>query len=98
MTRFARFLGTALLLGAALVLPALSADEPKEAAKPATPAVAQDVDITLCLDVSGSMQGLIGAAKSKLWDIVNELAKAKPSPKLRVALYSYGHTTYDPNK
>jgi len=31
MTRFARFLGATLLLGAALVLPALTADEPKEA-------------------------------------------------------------------
>jgi hypothetical protein len=44
------------------------------------------------------MQGLVGSAKNKLWDIVNELAKAKPAPNLRVALYSYGHTTYDPNK
>ena len=41
------------------------------------------------------MNGLIDSAKNKLWDIVNELAKAKPTPNLRVALYSYGHTTYD---
>jgi len=27
-----------------------------------------------------------------------QMAKAKPSPNLRVALYSYGHTTYDANK
>lgn len=59
---------------------------------------AQTIDVALCLDVSGSMQGLIDSAKNKLWDIVNELAKAKPTPKLRVALYSYGHTTYDRNK
>src|SRR5262249_3311065 len=92
MNRVAQFFGAALLL-TLVALPGLSADEPKEQAKPA-----QDVDIVLCLDVSGSMQGLVGAAKNKLWDIVNELAKAKPAPNLRVALYSYGHTNYDPNK
>jgi len=42
------------------------------------------------------MDGLIDSAKNKLWDIVNELARIKPAPKLRVALYSYGHDTYDP--
>ena len=36
------------------------------------------------------------AAKLKLWDIVNDLGKVKPAPDLRVALYSYGHTSYDP--
>jgi len=54
------------------------------------------IDVVLCLDVSGSMQGLISSAKVKLWEIVNELARVKPAPNLRVALYSYGHTTYSP--
>jgi len=31
-----------------------------------------------------------------LTPIVNDLGKAKPAPDLRVALYSYGHSTYDP--
>lgn len=98
MTRTVKCCGL-LLMGAAvwLVQPAISADAPKpEPAK--TPALAQEIDVALCLDVSGSMQGLIDSAKNKLWDIVNELAKAKPSPKLRVALYSYGHQTYDAKK
>ena len=54
----------------------------------------KDVDLVICLDVSGSMNGLIDSAKVKLWDIVNELAKVKPTPNLRVGLYSYGHDTY----
>src|SRR5262245_515266 len=54
------------------------------------------VDVVICLDVSGSMQGLVASAKIKLWDIVNDLAKVKPTPQMRVALYSYGHTSYDP--
>ena len=53
------------------------------------------VEVVLCLDVSSSMDGLIASAKQKLWDIVNDLARAKPTPELRVALYSYGNNAYD---
>jgi hypothetical protein len=80
------------LLGAALAL--LFAQAAWGA--PAAPAKGQPVDVVICLDVSSSMQGLVGAAKLKLWDIVNDLGKVKPAPDLRVALYSYGHTSYDP--
>ncbi len=52
------------------------------------------VDLVICLDTSGSMDGLIESAKRKLWDITNELASAKPTPKLRVALLVYGSPTY----
>ena len=70
---------------------------------PAAPAAPEEpkainVDVVICLDVSGSMQGLWNSAKVKLWDIVNDLAKIKPTPNLRVGLYSYGHTTYDAQK
>jgi len=60
----------------------------------AVPDKGKPIDIVLCLDVSGSMNGLIESAKNKLWDIVNDLAKIKPTPELRVGLYSYGHSTY----
>jgi hypothetical protein len=82
------------LLGAALLLAALG---PARAAEPAKPAEGKPIDVVICLDVSNSMDGLIGAAKLKLWDIVNDLGKVKPTPKLRVGLYSYGHTSYDRN-
>jgi hypothetical protein len=55
-----------------------------------------NIDLVICLDTSNSMDGLIGSAKAKLWDIVNDLARAKPTPSLRVALYSYGNNAYDP--
>src|SRR5262245_48302988 len=54
------------------------------------------VEVAICLDVSSSMDGLIASAKRKLWDIVNDLARAKPTPELRVALFSYGNNAYDP--
>jgi hypothetical protein len=84
-------LAVALLIGGvALATPAADELAKKEEGKP--------IDVVICLDVSGSMNGLIDSARTKLWDIVNDLAKIKPTPKLRVGLYSYGHTTYDAKK
>ncbi|MHC4211638.1 MAG: VWA domain-containing protein [Planctomycetota bacterium] len=54
------------------------------------------VDLAICLDTSGSMSGLINAARQKLWAIVNELALAEPTPKLRVALLTFGNDGHDP--
>ncbi len=50
------------------------------------------VDLVIALDTSGSMDGLIDSARQKLWDVVNLLAQAKPTPILRVGLISYGNT------
>jgi hypothetical protein len=69
--------------GAPVSLPMLSS--------PPLPASQHVVELAICLDTSGSMDGLIEAAKIKLWDIVNDLALAKPVPKLRVALLTYGN-------
>ena len=49
------------------------------------------VELCICLDTSGSMDGLINSARQKLWSIVNDLALAKPTPRLRIALLSYGN-------
>jgi hypothetical protein len=59
------------------------------------PARGPDIDVVICLDVSGGMQGLFGSTKLKLWDIVNDLGKVEPTPNLRVGLYSYGHGSYE---
>jgi len=54
----------------------------------------RDVDLVIALDVSGSMEGLIESAKQRLWDITNELARARPVPALRVAILTYGSPSY----
>ncbi len=54
------------------------------------------VELAICLDTSGSMSGLIDAAKQKLWAIVNDLALARPTPELRVALLTYGNDGHNP--
>ena len=54
------------------------------------------IELAICLDTSGSMDGLINSARQKLWTIVNDLAKAEPTPTLRVALLSYGNDGNNP--
>jgi len=79
-------LSTLTLLAAGLLGLAAWAEE-----KPAGPKL---IDVAICLDTSNSMDGLIASAKAKLWDIVNDLAKARPTPELRVAILSYGNNRY----
>ena len=53
------------------------------------------IQLALLLDTSNSMDGLIDQAKSQLWKIVNELAKANKNDKdikFEVALFEYGNS------
>lgn len=64
-----------------------------------TPAESRSIKLAILLDTSNSMDGLIDQAKSQLWSIVNELAKAKcdnTKPELRIALYEYGNSGLTP--
>ena len=54
------------------------------------------VQIALLLDTSNSMDGLIDQAKTRLWQVVNEIATARKRglpPQLEVALYEYGKSS-----
>ena len=54
----------------------------------------QKIQLAILLDTSNSMDGLIDQAKSQLWRMVNEMAKAKNGdikPQLELALYEYGN-------
>jgi hypothetical protein len=68
---------------------------PLTAAPPAADAT-RPVDVVLCLDTSGSMNGLLDSARRRLWAVVNDMAKLEATPTLRVAVYSYGNNSYDP--
>lgn len=67
-------------------------------APPSVPVVAaaapRPIDLAICLDVSGSMEGLLNAARQNLWAVVNELATLQPAPQLRVALLTFGCPGY----
>ena len=51
------------------------------------------VQIAILLDTSDSMDGLIGQAKTQLWNVVNEFIRARKNgrpPAIQVALFEYG--------
>ncbi|HEX4404123.1 MAG TPA: VWA domain-containing protein, partial [Polyangia bacterium] len=57
--------------------------------KPATPAARPKVDLVFALDTTGSMSGLIEGAKMKIWSIASFVARAQPTPDVRVGLVAY---------
>src|SRR5437867_2798657 len=75
----------ALAVLAGLALPA-AGGEKKEAAKKAP---RPRVEVVFCLDTTGSMGGLIEAAKQKIWAIANQIASGQPTPDLKVGLVAY---------
>lgn len=69
---------------------ALLASAPGAAAS--AEAVAGDpIDLVIVLDTSGTMRALADSARIKIWEIVNDLAVAEPTPQLRVGLVTYGN-------
>lgn len=47
------------------------------------------VEAVFVLDTTGSMSGLIDAAKEKIWSIANTMAQAQPAPEIRIGLVAY---------
>lgn len=94
---FALTAATVLAAGTALPLRA-DAPEPAAAVPGPVETTGRAIDLVICLDVSGSMDGLIESAKIQLWNVVNDLARIKPTPNLRVGLYAYGATRFDAKK
>src|SRR3954470_10705306 len=74
------------------VLYCVGPGEAKEPAPPPRPLV----QIAFLLDTSNSMDGLIGQAKTQLWNVVNEFVRARKDgrpPAIQVALFEYGKRT-----
>ncbi|MCB1875192.1 MAG: VWA domain-containing protein [Chromatiales bacterium] len=47
------------------------------------------VDVAFVLDTTGSMSGLIQAAKEKIWSIASTLASGQPAPEIRMGLVAF---------
>jgi len=75
-----------ILLACAL---AGSASHTFAAAKTDKSAAKPRIEVCFVLDTTGSMSGLIEGAKQKIWSIANEMATAKPTPDIRMALVAY---------
>lgn len=83
------YLAIALIGALGSAAPTLAAPNTKTATKPIITS-GPVVEIVFAIDCSGSMGGVIETAKQKVWDIVNEVALAKPAPRLRIGLLGYG--------
>ncbi len=47
------------------------------------------IELVFALDTTGSMSGLIEAAKDKIWSIANTMATAKPAPEIKIGIVGY---------
>ncbi len=47
------------------------------------------IDVVFALDTTGSMSGLIEAAKNNIWSIASTMASAQPTPEIRIGLVAY---------
>jgi hypothetical protein len=82
-----QFLVVAMI--AALALGAVRTASAEEAKASAAKVEKPKVEVVFVLDTTGSMSGLIDAAKQKIWAIANTLAMAKPTPEIRMGLVAY---------
>src|SRR5687767_4184605 len=73
---------TVLTLAACLVAAAQAATPEKSETPP-------QVEVVFVLDTTGSMGGLLEGAKKKIWSIASEIARGKPSPRLKIGLVAY---------
>lgn len=70
--------------------PAVSAETaPVVAPRPVPPSEKSQMEVVFVLDTTGSMSGLIAAAKDKIWAIANTLALAEPAPEIKLGLVGY---------
>ncbi len=61
----------------------------KDTVKPSSEANRSHIEAVFVLDTTGSMSGLISAAKEKIWAIANTLATSKPAPDIKMGLIGY---------
>lgn len=47
------------------------------------------IDLVFAIDTTGSMSGLIAAAKEKVWSIASTMAQGQPAPEIRIGLVAY---------
>ncbi len=93
-----RILGLALFILTAAtvaVYPAINNSRAALATTPTDPAThtlpdsRPRVELVFVLDTTGSMGGLIQAAKEKIWSIATTMASAQPAPEISIGLVAY---------
>ncbi|MCS7045271.1 MAG: VWA domain-containing protein, partial [Gemmataceae bacterium] len=80
--KFGRYLLIGLTVALAELVFVGAGESPKQPSRP-------EVEVVFCLDTTGSMGGLIDAAKKKIWSICNQIASGTPTPHVKVGLVAY---------
>lgn len=78
--------------GAIALAPATTAAPTAPAPLPAVAPVVLEqprIEAVFVLDTTGSMSGMIQAAKDQIWSIASTMARAQPAPELRIGLVAY---------
>ncbi|AGA90899.1 hypothetical protein Thimo_2149 [Thioflavicoccus mobilis 8321] len=96
-TKLAALTLIGLTVGAVLYYPRLESAEPTRLPIPPVvdPSPVPDIgrhpiiEAVFVLDTTGSMGGLIQAAKDKIWSIAATMASAQPAPEIRMGLVAY---------
>ena len=78
-----------LVLVAAILLAFTAGQARGRSAAADKPRAQPRVEVAFVLDTTGSMSGLIRAAKEKIWFIANQIVLGKPRPIVRMALVPY---------
>ena len=76
-------------VGTVLLYPTIRGHAAGPPAQVAAPAATQRVEVVFVLDTTGSMGGLIHAAKEKIWSIASTLAQAQQTPEISIGLVAY---------
>jgi Mg-chelatase subunit ChlD len=90
-----KLLGGALFAVTAAVIALVPLDQSKARINPlpgADPVPVTDasrVEVVFVLDTTGSMSGLIGAAKEKIWSVASSLAQAESAPEIHMGLVAF---------
>jgi Mg-chelatase subunit ChlD len=79
----------AATVGAVAVYPSLRSSATQTITGTQTIAARKAVEVVFVLDTTGSMSGLIAAAKEKIWSIASTMAQADQAPVIRMGLVAY---------
>ena len=89
---FALFALTAAAVGLYPQLQRAATDPPLTHTQPVSNQLSDSkprIEVAFVLDTTGSMGGLIQAAKEKIWSIASTMAAAQPAPEIRMGLVAY---------
>jgi len=80
---------TSLFTSLALLFSIGIGQEPQVATVKPRPDARPSVEIVFCLDTTGSMGGLINAAKATIWSIANQIVTNTPTARVKIGLVAY---------